>query len=281
MIKKALIEILQCPSCNDPSVRIDQIQDILYIFCLTCPSYTPWFYSMTKLSKCQISFSQIEKLLTMFIDNKTPKDAYDFLNYDFINEGMNIKTVRRYFTIFSEIALDFYNNSLDTIMLSGNIELDESHLFKEKKSSAPHRGYKLRNVWLFGLINRDTREYVMFPMNSRDEITIHLAILKFVKLKSKIYSDSYCAYVNNYTKESKLMPYGYIHEFICHKNEFVSKIFKEIHTNNIENLWKLVKQDLKKSRITSKYVFAISRYFFHSKLTKTDQLNYLVKGLTK
>jgi len=193
----------------------------------------------------------------MFIDNKTPKDTHDFLSYDFVNEGINYKTVRKYFAIFSEIALDYYHAKLDTVMFSGNIELDESHLFKEKKSSAPHRGYKLRKVWLFGLINRDTREYIMIPMISRDEVSIHLAIIKSVKLKSKIYSDSYCAYVNNYTKESKLMPYGYVHEFVCHKNEFVSKLFREIHTNNIENLWKIVKQDIKKSRITSKYVFSL------------------------
>jgi hypothetical protein len=204
-----------------------------------------WYHNSV-LGNMNISFSQLEKLITIFLDNKSAKDAYDILGYDFVNEKLNIKTARRYFSIFSEITLNYYQQRLSTEMLDGDIELDETYLFKEKKSFAGHRAYKLRSVWLFGMRKRNSPNFLIIPMTSREESTIHLTILKHVKRYSKIYTDSFAAYVNNHTKLSKLIQYDYNHVFVNHRIEFVSSLFSEIHTNRIENLWKLVKGDLKK-----------------------------------
>jgi len=110
-------------------------------------------------------------------------------------------------------------------------------------------------------------------MNSREEIHLHLAIVTHVKKHSTLYNDSYSAYVNHYKK------IGYCHKFINHQAHFVSSIFEDIHTNTVERLWRTVKTDLKKSKVTTKYVFGIARFTFLRILTKTEKIAALSKGL--
>ena len=45
----------------------------------------------------------------------------------------------------------YYEKYLDTFMLEGQLELDETQLFKEKKTSACHRSYALKESWVFGI----------------------------------------------------------------------------------------------------------------------------------
>jgi len=59
----------------------------------------------------------------------------------------------------------------------------------------------------------------------------------------------------------------------------VSPLFTQIHTNNIENLWKQIKQQIRKDKITRKYIPAIARFYFFKRLSKKDQLDTLTKGL--
>jgi len=84
------------------------------------------------LHNSKITYSQIEKLIIIFLDNKTAKDAYDILSYDFLKEKININKTRRYLTLFSQVVLEFYDNYINSTILEGEIELDESHLSKVK-----------------------------------------------------------------------------------------------------------------------------------------------------
>ena len=120
----------------------------LFLLCELSSAHTIWNEG-TKLQNSKLLHTQLEKLIILFLDKKSPKDACDFLNYDFVDEHLNINTVRRYFTIFCEITLDFYQEEMDYMLLENEVEIDETHLFREKKSSAPHRGYKLSSIWLF------------------------------------------------------------------------------------------------------------------------------------
>jgi len=61
----------------------------------------------------------------------------------------------------------------------------------------------------------------------------------------------------------------------------VSQVSKDIHTNTIENLWSHVKRDVKRTRVTSKYHFAIARFYFHRTMTKKDQMTLLIQKLQK
>jgi transposase-like protein len=136
---------------------------------------------------------------------------------------------------------------------------------------------------LFGRRKRGTSEFFVVPVTSRDEGTLHLLILKYIKLHTIIYSDSFSVYVNNRTrpKTSKLEKYGYIHFFVNHKIEFISSLCPEVHTNTVESMWKDIKTFLKKMRNTSKFMFAITRYYFAKQISKEVQLDILIKNLHK
>ena len=166
-------------------------------------------------------------------------------------------------------------------LLEDEIEIDESFLFREKKSKAYRRRHKPRSQWLFGMKKRGSLDFVVVPVQKRDEITLNSLILKHINISSTIYSDSYSVYVNNFSfpKTSKLIPYGYAHIFVNHKIEFVSAFFKSCHTNTVERLWLEIKTYLKKMRCTSKYMYSIYRYYYIKNLSKELQFTILVKAL--
>lgn len=268
----------QCQKCLKLLAEMHLIQGEQYFYCRSCQVYTRWSYK-TQLKNSQLLLSQMEKLILIFLDNKSPKDAYDILHYYFVNEPIGLKTIRKYFITFCTLILDFYNEELSSLLLSGDVEIDETHLFKEKKSYAPHRHYKLSSVWLFGAKQRSNANFFIMPLKNRKEENLIPIIRKHIKLGSTIFSDSFAVYVNNNQKISKLEKYGFVHFFINHKLEFVSQVAQDIHTNSIESLWKDVKVDLKKSKNTSKYMLTVARFYFRKNLNKEAQIRVLAKKL--
>ena len=122
------------------------------------------------LERSKISSTQLEILLQIFINKQTPKDAYIHFSIGFSQEILSLNTIRRYFSIFSSIVLEFYCQQLKTKMLFGDIEIDETHLFHEKPSFAPERNYQLCDIWLFGLKERKTKEFIVVPVKTRDKL---------------------------------------------------------------------------------------------------------------
>ena len=114
----------------------------------------------------------------------------------------------------------------------------------------------LGDVWLFGIKDRISKASLIVPLHSRLEEIILQLIRRFTKIGIQIFSDSFASYVNNRrnAKESKLIQYGYSHEFVVHKIEFVS-CFPDIHTNSIEGLWKDFKNFYKKLNNKTKYIY--------------------------
>jgi len=271
-----------CPICQNLMTEVKIISEIQYFTCHSCFQLTKWNAS-TILENAKISTLTIEKLLILFLDNKTAYEAHNVLKYNFVNDRLNLKTVYRYFELFNTIVHDYVSLKMQSMMLVGEVELDETHLFKEKKSKAPSRQYKNSSQWLFGMRQRGTSAFIVIPIRERDKGTLELLILKHIKISSKIYSDCYSVYVNNRVtpKTSNLQKYGYIHAFVNHRVEFVSAMFNTIHTNTIESLWKEIKNFLRKTRCTSKFLFSIYRYYFTKELSKTMQFEILIKYLHK
>ena len=171
-----------------------------------------------------------------------------------------------------------YQQKLRSTHLKGEIEIDETLLFKEKKTFVKkRRPYKLGSVWLLGSRQRGTKTFIIIPVVKRDEASLMSCILKYVNLESTIYTDSFSVYVNNrqFIKKSKLSDYGYKHQFLDHSVEFVSELFTHMHTNTVERLWKEIKLDLKVKRITVGYLHAIARFDFHKTLTKSEQISFI------
>jgi len=193
----------KCSKCSQNIYETVAAFGTKWFYCQKCEIYLIWSHG-TSLEKTKLPYTEIEMLLTMFLDNKTPKDAFDILNYKFVDKGLNINTTRRYFTIFCSIVLDFYHEQMSSLLLDGEVEIDESHLFREKKTSAPHRKYQLSSVWIFGAKQRNSPKFFLIPLKKREETILVPLIKKHIKQGSTIYTDSFAVYVNNYTKESKL-----------------------------------------------------------------------------
>ena len=96
---------------------------------------------------------------------------------------------------------------MNHLLLEKEVEIDESHLFREKKSSTPHRQYKHGHIWLFGAKERNSSKFFIIALKNRTEATLIPIIRKHIKIGSTIYSDSFSVYVNNNRKESKLQKY--------------------------------------------------------------------------
>ena len=155
-----------CSYCKSLTVDVKLINEDYFFICHLCNRITKWSQS-TVLEKSKIPLTTIEKLLVLYLDNKTANEANTILGYHFINEGLNQKTVYRYFCIFNTIVHDYVYNKMQSKVLDGDVEFDETYLFKEKKSSAPHRPYSNNTQWLFGIRKRDTSELIYCSTSSK------------------------------------------------------------------------------------------------------------------
>lgn len=266
---------LCCRILFNPVLNDDQI----YFYCTFCGDYTKWT-NKTILHYNKISYSILEKIIIHYIRNKSVQDTIELLKDNFSTRLLTKNTVVRYFNVFNKIAIDYYNKKLNSTLLEGSVEIDETFLFKMKKSTAKQRPYT-KSLWLFGMFERESRQFIIIPVFSRSETNLLSIILKYIKVGAKIYSDCFSTYVNNkvFPKESKLEGYGYHHQWINHKVEFVSKLFKHIHTNNIERLWLTIKTDFRKKNIKKVTLKHIARFVFHQTLEEKERLNVIGCGL--
>jgi len=119
-----------CLKCSQFLFTTQVIEFDVYFVCKKCCLFVKWSNN-TILQKSQISLIQIEKLMILYMDRKMPSDAESILSYNFINCKLNLKTIIHYFDIFNRIVMEFYLNQLDCVLFEGDVEIDESHLFKE------------------------------------------------------------------------------------------------------------------------------------------------------
>ena len=263
-----------CSSCKAVLFFPKYQNEDYYFYCSFCGVWINWRKS-TCLEKSKIVFNNFERLFLLFIQNKSISNAVSTFENLYFGSKLNKNTIRKYFSLFNQIAFDYYQQQRNIILLSGEVEMDETLVFKTKKTKAKrHRKYNIPVMWLVGMIERNTKRFIIVPVETRDESALISIILKFVRCGSTIYTDCHSVYVNNrrIPKESKLIEYGYNHHFVDHSVEFVSKEFEHIHTNTIERLWRSIKMDLKNKKITIGSLKAISRFYFHKTLDKSNQI---------
>ena len=147
-----------CSQCDRIISTRTFFNQTYFFYCDECCIFTFWAHNTT-LSKSQISFSQLEKLIILYLDNKSASDAFSILEYSFVQDPLSKNTVLRYFSIFNEIILDFYQQTIPTIFFDGTVEIDETYLFPKKNlcSSSTlcfgrylvHRTEKERNLRIY------------------------------------------------------------------------------------------------------------------------------------
>lgn len=266
-----------CTWCNEILTLPQFIDGDYHFYCSSCFKWVNWRVN-TLLSKSRVSYCQLQKLFFLFIENKSPNQALISFQKSFSSFQLNKNTVYKYFKLFGDIAYKYYQLKVLSTFLNGAIEIDETVVFRQKKTRARrYRKYKLQSMWLLGMIERESKNFIIVPIKARNDLNLMMTILKYVSIESTIYTDCHSVYVNNrrLLKESRLISYGYNHHFIDHSVEFVAKHFPHIHTNTIERLWRSIKSDLRAKRVTVGYLKAIGRFYFHKTLSREKQIQFI------
>jgi len=115
------------------------------------------------------------------------------------------------------------------------VEIDESKFGKRKY----HRGKRVEGAWVFGGIERESRESFFEVVADRSAETLIPIIQKYIEPGTTIISDCWKAY-------SSLSTIGYTHLTVNHSKEFKNKE-TGAHTNSIESTWHALKLSLPRS----------------------------------
>jgi len=144
----------------------------------------------------------------------------------------SLPTVSKYYQIFRGICENYMlRKSKDQIGGKGIVvEIDES-CFSKRKFNV---GRITKNVWVFGGIERETKNYFFEIVPNRTSKTLIEIIKKRINPESIIISDCWASY-------SRLELEGFMHLSVNHKLNFVDPE-TGAHTQNIESFWALVKK---------------------------------------
>jgi len=193
----------KCPWCTSVLIHFEYVDQDYYYSCNICKKWVSWKKN-TYLQRSKIDYNTFEMLLFLFVENRSISEAISYFQNPFSQAKIHGNTVRHYFSIFNAIAYHYYQKKLQTTLLKGQIEIDESLLFKPKKTQASgFRSYKLHSIWILGMINRHTKEFLIVPIKTRDDSTFITELLKYISCDSIIYSDCHSVYVNTFLAKIK------------------------------------------------------------------------------
>ncbi|RUS71460.1 hypothetical protein EGW08_020775 [Elysia chlorotica] len=142
-------------------------------------------------------------------------------------------------TFCSEVTDEWYRQQAP-IGGPGVVEIDETLITRRKYN----RGRLPTQIWLFGGIERVSKRKFIVPLTgdvaeNRTKETLLPLITKYIVKGSVIYSDAFRSY-------HTLKDLGYTHSVVNHSKNFVDPEDPNVHTQNIERLWKDVKSWVKR-----------------------------------
>ncbi|XP_048246146.1 uncharacterized protein LOC125377279 [Haliotis rufescens] len=138
-------------------------------------------------------------------------------------------------TVYSWYNLyrDLMSRSLldDPVVLGGVghvVEMDESKWGRKRKyNMGSSQG--IRNFWIFGLIDRQSKKVLLFNVHDRTTDTLLPIIIAHVEVGTQIITDEFKSYIC-------LQKAGYAHDTVKHKDGYVNPK-TGAHTNSIEGFW--------------------------------------------
>ena len=156
----------------------------------------------------------------------------------------------------SEVTVNWLNNQEPIGGQGVIVEIDETFFVKQKYN----RGRELRQIWLFGGIERESKKKFIVPLHRQDQDrsarTLIPLIKQYIKSGSIVISDGWLAY-KNLSKE------GYTHRVINHSENFVDPDDPTVHTQTIERQWRNLKEWTKRPGLRTQYFEQyFGRYLF-------------------
>lgn len=149
------------------------------------------------------------------------------------------------------------------------IEIDETVITKRKYN----KGRLIPAQWFVGGISRLTKKFFIVSVPNRTELTLLSVIKAYVSLNSTIYTDGWRGYKN-------LTLHGYTHKTVIHQQNFVNPEDANVHTQNIENLWSVLKRFLRKKGTNRKEIVSYINEFAFKINCGIDTFNILLEMLS-
>ena len=114
------------------------------------------------------------------------------------------------------------------------VEIDETHLFKRKYNRGSILSFE--SVWIFGMIERESKKIYMEKVARRDSESLFIIVNRHVLPGTNLISDQWRGY-------SKIKQF-YDIKRVNHTFHFVDPENNQIHTNNIERMWRSLKETI-------------------------------------
>lgn len=200
-----------------------------------------------KNKECKKQFSV--KIGTIFEDSAIPLEKWLLAMWLIVNAKNGISSYELGKAIgITQKSAWFVNHRIRTAMtagsiekLSGSVEADETHIggnartmhAKDRKRRGIKQGSPKHKVAVFGMVQRGGKVRAKIVRNRNLEI-LREAVTENLEPGSELITDEWHAYKN--------LSDTYTHQIINHSVEYVRD---NIHTNNIENFWSLLKRTIK------------------------------------
>ena len=126
--------------------------------------------------------------------------------------------------------------------------------------------------WVFGGIERDSKKFFMVIVPDRTIATLNPIIHHYIKPGTTIMSDEWKAY-------DCLQNEGYNRGTVCHKRNFVSPDDPQVHTQNIEILWKYAKRNYPRNSTSDDMKEGYLQEYMYRKLHGKNIVNQMIHDI--
>lgn len=190
----------------------------------------------TCFKNSKYTLNEILCLIYEFSKEKLIKDVSSELEFD-------RNAIIRWYSIFRSAMELYLESSYQKLGGEGVIvQIDETVIAKRKYN----RGRNVPQQWLYGAIDTITNHCILKCIDDRSKVTLKRVILETLTKGSIVHSDQWSSYISIFKDDN-----NFTHQTVNHSVNFVNPE-NGVHTNNIENLWMLLKQSLRRKYLRNR-----------------------------
>ncbi|XP_066253403.1 uncharacterized protein [Euwallacea similis] len=184
----------------------------------------------------------------------------------------NSNTVVKWSSYCREVYIQWVLKNSEKIGGVGKIvEIDEAKFGKRKFN----RGRRIQGKWIFGGFERDTKRVFLVPVENRTSQTLLQIIKEWIPPGTTIVSDCWRAY-------DVLKNEEYQHLQINHSLQYVDPNDPQIHTQNIERVWRDVRGGIPRyGRKEPHFVGYLAEFLFKRSFPLLSDIHYFSIEIAK